>query len=112
MPCYEPDIAVMKDAELCASNRKIAELEAILCAMLTVIDVYEDRDVYNWLCTINEKEAGVSATQIWKWWIKYKKKDEERIRLEKVAAAMNKLTDEEHDILKEEWRKEFMSSVR
>lgn len=119
MPCYEPDLRhsetnPMKDAERDYLSKKIAFLEAALCASLNEqFRKFEYKDIYTiktdneirdlMLCDIDLNAAGISHQDLKEWWFEHLEKDrlrhlreEEEIRKMK---ALEKLSDDEKLLL-------------
>ncbi len=104
MPCSDSaswaEAMLPKEPDL---SKKIAFLEAALCAVLTVVDnLATNVRVYEY---IKFSEAGISEQELMDWWEEHKKKD--AIRREKEAAkkqnlkenALRKLSQEEREAL-------------
>jgi len=76
------------DKEMQKRERLIENLEASLCAILTVLERSNDLKLV--VSQIDEKEAGVTIKQILSWWTSHKRKDKARREREAAEAEREK----------------------
>jgi len=110
MPCNDwgsgPGPVYIHDHE---SARKLKEVEAMLCGLLTSIESSES-STYNLnllLMSFDEKESGVDKSELLKWWQNHKAEDAARkLKEQKIKEkqelkkqALSKLTDKEKKAL-------------
>lgn len=106
MPCLTYDPPDNTPSPVPDLKRQIADLEAALCAALTVLD-NESENGEDGIGMLNLKEAGVNEKKLRKWWASHKKRDADRRRAEYEkqrkeqlrASALSKLSDEERQAL-------------
>lgn len=98
----EHNLAPLRE-EIRALGEKLRERDAMLCAVLTVIDRYGDFDLI--ACNLDAREAGVSWNQISVWWQDHLERDAERRHQEALRREQRRreilarLTNEEREIL-------------
>lgn len=101
MPCLDPGAVVTTYGE----QRALKEREAILCAVLTVLE--KSKTLTEVLNKIDYKEGGFTRTCVENWWSEHKSADLKRRERErqkretekKRKAARAKLTVEERKLL-------------
>lgn len=81
MPCYMFGSADADSAAI--ANEELARRDAMLCAVLTVVEKHLGESVDSIFRLVNKKEAGVSGAQIRRWWKQHKKQDDVRRELER-----------------------------
>ncbi len=77
MPCYEPNAhdyymseqLSSKDRDIQRYKDKANKLEAMLCAVLTVLT--KDQTLRHVLRNADWKEAGISQDEISSWWVRH-----------------------------------------
>lgn len=102
MPCRVDHFDSYLEIE---NQRKINELEAMLCAVLSVLA--SEGHLFATLNKINEEESGIRCAALREWWKNHQEKDRDRREKEKQEKelaqkkffALNKLTEEEKKIL-------------
>ena len=72
MPCYDPRDDIDRKTHADAA-RKLPTVEAMLCAVLTVLQSLDGDDPHQW--DIDWEEAGVDVDELAQWWKDHKAKD-------------------------------------
>jgi glycogen synthase len=116
MPCWD-----ISDSEYDrAAAREKANIEAALCAVLTMLEKEYPEDFYELLKMIDWKEAGITKKWLMNWWTRHQARDAERRayeakerakkeRLKHLREKLN-LTEEEMALLRESFHNEWMKS--
>lgn len=104
MPCYDPDsingmytASQLSDArhEGVVEKNKRRKVEAMLCAVLTVLQRHRAPDVLEndlswYLGRVDWKEAGVTRAELEQWWRDHQEEDRRRHQSEARKASTRK----------------------